>query len=470
MKYVAVWLCSWFILFPQPILAQNKEPDPTQPTFQQIIQKQEMGSRVRLRLKTGEKLTGYLSFLQPEGANQFEVIHKGKARQIIYNDVKTIQTGLTTREKIRRGFLAPLKVAQLVAEDTLMVAAIPILVPVLIIALRAGNKKTGYTLPTVKEPETTNLLPDLKATLVIEGDGGTIDRLELPTFQKGTARVGDNSIYIASLSGPDTSGWVAFVSGDWNKRHALQVCQIGGTNGIEIFSGEGDALWDHPVEGLALAPSGGKIAITRRSDQHQLGKVEVWDIPTKSVQHLDIVSTTSGLTWFPDGKRLVYTSLIPTQAISQNWFEIFEKKLGVNLTESKKQKQIPVIQAVDLETQTRSILGAGHHPVVSSDGRQLIITDDTGNPILIDILTQTGRRLRIPGFLSTIGFVGSKHLLFFGLNSAGTPPRWTTNNSPLVGPKPMLSIKMVDLSTGQFRTIVTYHDLRDRVSAGIIQR
>jgi tetratricopeptide (TPR) repeat protein len=41
-----------------------------------------------------------------------------------------------------------------------------------------------------------------------------------------------------------------------------------------------------------------------------------------------------------------------------------------------------------------------------------------------------------------------------GLPTAGAKPKWTEHNSPLVGPKPMLSIKLTDLSNGAFQTVL----------------
>jgi hypothetical protein len=46
--------------------------------------------------------------------------------------------------------------------------------------------------------------------------------------------------------------------------------------------------------------------------------------------------------------------------------------------------------------------------------------------------------------------------------TTGTKLKQTENNSPLVGPKPMLSLKLVSLtSPREFQTVVPYVDARD---------
>jgi len=57
-------------------------------------------------------------------------------------------------------------------------------------------------------------------------------------------------------------------------------------------------------------------------------------------------------------------------------------------------------------------------------------------------------------------------VLYWSLPTAGAPARFTKNNSPLVGPKPMPTIKLAEIRSQRFQTVLPYIDPRDRLSFG----
>src|SRR5207248_7557078 len=57
-------------------------------------------------------------------------------------------------------------------------------------------------------------------------------------------------------------------------------------------------------------------------------------------------------------------------------------------------------------------------------------------------------------------------LLYVGKAPPDAPVKMTENNSPLVGPKPLMSLKLTELSTGRFQTIIPDFDTRTPVSFG----
>jgi hypothetical protein len=57
-------------------------------------------------------------------------------------------------------------------------------------------------------------------------------------------------------------------------------------------------------------------------------------------------------------------------------------------------------------------------------------------------------------------------VIYWGLPTAGTNIAYTKNNSPLSGPKEMLTIKIAEINTTKFQTIVPYIDPRKAVSFG----
>jgi len=60
-----------------------------------------------------------------------------------------------------------------------------------------------------------------------------------------------------------------------------------------------------------------------------------------------------------------------------------------------------------------------------------------------------------PFFLSSKGII-----VFLGYPTSGMPPSYTRANSPLSGPKEMLSSKVGDLNTGHFATMMPTIDGR----------
>src|SRR5207302_1556707 len=117
------------------------------------------------------------------------------------------------------------------------------------------------------------------------------------------------------LSGPDVEGRVTFIENNGvDKRFALKTISLRDRSQQEVFTREGDALWDHAMDALSLAPRGGKVAFLvqppelrrRFAPQIGLGPVEIWDIAAKTGNETDLRAINGRLSWSPDGSRLVY--------------------------------------------------------------------------------------------------------------------------------------------------------------------
>ena len=66
----------------------------------------------------------------------------------------------------------------------------------------------------------------------------------------------------------------------------------------------------------------------------------------------------------------------------------------------------------------------------------------------------------------TIGFVAPRKVLYWALPTDGATAAFTGRNSPMVGPKQLLSLKVADLDSGAFATVYADLDPRARVGYG----
>src|SRR5438552_3869373 len=77
-----------------------------------------------------------------------------------------------------------------------------------------------------------------------------------------------------------------------------------------------------------------------------------------------------GLSWFPDGKRLAYVKLIPRQEAEDHFSNLGD--FGSNFKEWEK---VPAVHVFDTETGKKSFLHLGWHPQVSTDGKNVLVSD-----------------------------------------------------------------------------------------------
>ncbi len=335
---------------------------------------------------------------------------------------------------------------------------------------------------TVAGPEATDLLGKIPGQILIsEGPLGCLTDLDVPTVKSTRLTVIGNidahdPPVIKGLSGPDQQGRIVFLEDHHfvqrQERHLLRAITSQGQEATVIFSGPGNVLWDDAVsQRIALAAIGGNVAcITklqpvemRNPDTFlQCGKLEIWNIATQAQYVIAVTALDEGLSWFPDGKRLAYVELVSNNARdpgTQN-FKDFGKDF-------KAWAKVPVTIILDTSTGKKSRLHLGWNPVVSSDGKCVLVEDLDWERRLIDLTTGKSQPVRWPGaYGPAIALIEGKYVVYWGLPTSGTGLRYTTNNSPLVGKKLMLTLKVAELNTNKFQTIVPYLDPRTQVSFG----
>jgi hypothetical protein len=109
----------------------------------------------------------------------------------------------------------------------------------------------------------------------------------------------------------------------------LKTIKVDGTADTEIFSRPGDAMWARHGEigkYLALAPSGGKVALLSAVKKKQMpgallgvGTIEIWDVARRKSLAFDAMALDQPMSWFPDGMRLAYVKLVPSNQSSKRF-------------------------------------------------------------------------------------------------------------------------------------------------------
>lgn len=231
-------------------------------------------------------------------------------------------------------------------------------------------------------------------------------------------------------------------------------------------------MWDSVIgEYLALSPSRGRVAFLsglerertpRPAHYLEIGRLEIWELTKKSGKTTDVVAIDSYLSWFPDCKRLAYVAMVTNAQANLNSGE-----LGAFGKSYRAWKNVPVVHIVDLETGKKTALHVGWRPLVSSDGKSILVHDEHGQKRIVDADTGKSRAVQWPGSDGrAIAFLQNKYVLFWSWPTKGSPVRYTDRGSR--GPRQMLSLKVADVETGQFQTVVPHLHPRAEVSFGKI--
>ncbi|KWN22021.1 hypothetical protein WT83_04945 [Burkholderia territorii] len=109
-------------------------------------------------------------------------------------------------------------------------------------------------------------------------------------------------------------------------------------------------------------------------------------------------------------------------------------------------------------------LTSGEHPIVSSDGRSLLVT--RGKPatlVMYELDSGRTKEIHAPVDLAKpVGFIQSRYLVYMGNTTPGAAQGFTTHTSR--APRPLLSLKIFDLQTRQFASLLPLIDPRTEIT------
>jgi hypothetical protein len=321
-------------------------------------------------------------------------------------------------------------------------------------------------LPTVEGPEAQDLIRRATGCVVFDHPVAGINAIGVRDLKEAVVRAPNPTRALFDtvdfVAGPDADDWVVFIANNMDaKTHSMRAIKMNGTEETQIFDRPGDANWDDPMSAPVLAPRGGNVAFLTQpvkpfAPAIVSGPIDVWNIHTKAEHDTHIEALNRGLSWFPDGKRLTYVQLGEPETV----------------------------YVLDVESGERKPLHKGGFALVSTDGESVLVNTEEGDiinteegNIIVDVKTGESRKVDWPGkyprwspsvhWGGPIALIDKDLILYWGLPTTGAAPKVTENNSPLVGPKPMGTLKLADLSSEKFQTVVPYVDPRRELSFGI---
>ena len=127
---------------------------------------------------------------------------------------------------------------------------------------------------------------------------------------------------------------------------------------------------------------------------------------------------------------------------------------------------VPAVVELNTETLDAKVIGLGIDPVVSAAGDEVLVRDLSGDLRVIHLATGKYSSIEVPGLYGEVlASLRGKRVIYLSRLTEGQAVERSPYGSFKAGIQ-LLPIKVCNLSTGEFQTIIEGTDPRNQVSYG----
>lgn len=225
---------------------------------------------------------------------------------------------------------------------------------------------------------------------------------------------------------------------------------------------------------FSLSPDGERLVMVHdvtivNAASGREGMLALFDLRTRAWRSLSVSASADEAPAWLDRDRIAYVRMVAREDLPSALRTRWESRSvetsggpGIYGATFAGWNRVPVVFIRSLADGAERIADAGLTPLVSADGKSLLVRDDRNRLRLIDLDRGTHRDFSLPGLAGRgpLGFVGADRVLYWALPTRGDEAGYTRYYSPLVGPRQLLSLKVGDVATGAFATIASGVDPR----------
>jgi hypothetical protein len=341
----------------------------------------------------------------------------------------------------------------------------------------------------VKGPEDPSLARTIAAYVLTDEPLGGITAYDVRSGAKMTIRTaGERRGFIHAVAGPDATGRIAYIletSDRFSEVKTARITEDAKTDkmidGSTLIRVRGSALWDDVLGlELALSHTNGRVALIQDVKSVQLrdpsalfgrGTITIVDLDgPEGKPHLQRTAIESldnkGMSWTPDGVGLLKVDLMDREQVERMWGKLSAANNQIGMW-----SRIPVVIRVDTRTLSERPCCVGTHPVVSTDGKTMLVWAIDGYS-LVNLDDGAVRGVTWPGDRggAVIGFVESTIVVYRGYPTEGQDPGYSRLGTPWPGKRYRNdTIKIALIDSKRFRTIVHAVDPRKDLGFGLIE-
>ncbi len=322
----------------------------------------------------------------------------------------------------------------------------------------------NHPLRTVDGPERPGLLERTRGVQVT----CKLDVLEVRDLPSNSVRSFETGGRVWQLAGPDTAGRLLYSveDGECFKLMMLSL-NDGQLTQLASHSDTGPFWEQHAFSGLKLSTTSDRYFIRRECNRppevdgadHSMSRyrcqLEVWNLAGELVTSYAIQAGL-GAEWRPHSNEVALTRYLgPAELPADIEVEAQEGNLA------------PVIFFLDVETGLERAVIAGDSMLFSPDGRFMLVRNTEGPLILVDLDGASARRVGAPGLQAPLALVDEHTLIYHGLTTKGAEQGVTRTIQKRASWE--WTVKLADLNTGEFATLVPHVNRFDLHSFGAIE-